>query len=318
MSEAPDLPFADALRGLIAQRRSDLAELSLRLRELDPLGPRLNAQYLADLVHGREPPTDHVIDLMAKVFGLPREYFVEARPVAQAERQPTTTSLPFADALRGLMTKNELTFRGLAQQLKRHDPDRRGFSHSHLVNLAHGRDQPSERALNLTATVFGLPEYYFVEHRLIVARDRLDPETHGFESAQAEVDAIRQVHPYYPRCPPWGSIVAPAGSVCYHCKTDPREVYGDGGGVLLQLHDHDHGLVGRILMCPSCHAAMHLGLISYPPRASGHFPDEIYRELPSQRNAASRPPTSHRDPRGEGTAGAPQIRPLQQYDRPQQ
>jgi len=260
-------------------------------REHDDRGHGLSPRRIANLVQGLEPPDDRALDLIAKAFGVGRDYFVEGRPPPpQPEREATTTDLPFSDALRILMTERELTFRALAQEFARRDPERRGLSHSHLANLAKGTDLPSERAVELATKVFDRPPYYFLETRLAAARDRIDPEKNGYEGAKAELGVLQQSHPYYPQCPPQRAPSAGKGGRCQFCGYEPAKHFvDDDADTLLETHQ-GHWWGQAVRLCPTCHAAEHLGLRR--PHKPTDAPDlgHQHRALPEPERAAERAP----------------------------
>jgi transcriptional regulator with XRE-family HTH domain len=67
----------------------------------------------------------------------------------------------------------------LSAQTQLVDRSGNGLSHSHLVNLAAGRELPSRRALGLLASAFQLPPAYFAEYRLAELRRQLDEREVG-------------------------------------------------------------------------------------------------------------------------------------------
>ena len=173
----------------------------------------------------------------------------------------TTTDLPFGEAVRQLMREHDLTFGELSERLGQEDTHGRGrgLSRPHLANLAHGREQPSARAIDLIAAHFGLQANYFAENRLAAARARLDPATNGFDAAQEEARAIQQAHPCYPACPPASTTHAEPGERCELCKLDPvKRYYNDPQAAnLLETHVDDDRRT--MLVCPTCHQALHSG-----------------------------------------------------------
>ena len=75
-------------------------------------------------------------------------------------RIPPTTHAPLTETLPTLMRERVITYRALAAQTRLLDRTGNGLSHSHLVNLAAGRELPSRRALELLASAFQLPPTY--------------------------------------------------------------------------------------------------------------------------------------------------------------
>jgi len=56
---------------------------------------------------------------------------------------------PFGQALRALMEAHGLSYRGLADAIRKFDEQ--GITHAHLNMLANGHDRPSMRAMELIA-----------------------------------------------------------------------------------------------------------------------------------------------------------------------
>jgi transcriptional regulator with XRE-family HTH domain len=93
----------------------------------------------------------------------------------------STSTSPFGDALRALMDERGLSYRGLAEEIRRIDG--RGITHAHLNMLANGHDKPSMRAMELIARACSISPEYFAEYRLAVAMRELDPEVVGLDQA---------------------------------------------------------------------------------------------------------------------------------------
>jgi transcriptional regulator with XRE-family HTH domain len=100
---------------------------------------------------------------------------------------PRRSNEPFGDALRGLMSESELSFRGLADATR--ELDGRGMTHAHLNMLANGHDKPSMRAMELIARACGVEPEYFAEYRLTLAMRELDPTEVGLERALENLNA---------------------------------------------------------------------------------------------------------------------------------
>jgi transcriptional regulator with XRE-family HTH domain len=94
---------------------------------------------------------------------------------------------PFGDALRTLMDERELSYRGLAEKIRRIDG--RGITHAHLNMLANGHDKPSMRAMELIARACSISPEHFAEYRLALAMRELDPEVVGLEQALDNLNA---------------------------------------------------------------------------------------------------------------------------------
>jgi hypothetical protein len=72
-------------------------------------------------------------------------------------RTPPTAEGPLTETLPALMRERLISYRALAAQTRLVERSGNGLSHSHLVNLAAGRELPSRRALELLASAFELP-----------------------------------------------------------------------------------------------------------------------------------------------------------------
>ncbi len=99
----------------------------------------------------------------------------------------STSTSPFGDALRALMDERGLSYRGLAEEIRRIDG--RGITHAHLNMLANGHDKPSMRAMELIAAACSISPEYFAEYRLAIAMRELDPEVVGLEQALQNLNA---------------------------------------------------------------------------------------------------------------------------------
>jgi transcriptional regulator with XRE-family HTH domain len=93
----------------------------------------------------------------------------------------------FGEALRGLMHARGLSYRGLADAIRRIDD--KGLTHAHLNMLANGHDKPSMRAMELIARVCSVSPDYFAEYRLATAMRELDPDVVGLERALENLNA---------------------------------------------------------------------------------------------------------------------------------
>jgi transcriptional regulator with XRE-family HTH domain len=94
---------------------------------------------------------------------------------------------PFGDALRALMKKRGLSFRGLAEATR--EIDGKGMTHAHINMLANGHDRPSMRAMELIAHACGVRPEHFAEYRLAEAMRELDPAEVGLEQALENLNA---------------------------------------------------------------------------------------------------------------------------------
>ena len=94
---------------------------------------------------------------------------------------------PFGDALRALMSKCGLSYRGLAVRTRLLDG--KGMTHAHINMLANGHDKPSQRAMELIAQACDVRPDYFAQYRLAAAMRELDPERVGLEQALENLNA---------------------------------------------------------------------------------------------------------------------------------
>jgi len=168
---------------------------------------------------------------------------------------------PFGDALRELMKERGLTFRELEAELRRADPERRGLTNSHLVNLAQQRNPPSARAMNLVATVFSLPPGYFLEARIQAAVDRLDLRHLDLDAVLAhldQLDAAGQDQSRPPDTPATSVRSRGPSSRCELCGYQPAREFGDGAEVLLREHPGPDD--EPMTICANCRGAVLAGL----------------------------------------------------------
>jgi transcriptional regulator with XRE-family HTH domain len=98
-----------------------------------------------------------------------------------------TSNEPFGQALRALMEARGLSYRALAQEIRKFDGA--GISHAHINMLANGHDKPSMRAMELIARACGVDPDYFAEYRLGRAMRELDPAEVGLEQALENLNA---------------------------------------------------------------------------------------------------------------------------------
>ena len=107
----------------------------------------------------------------------------------------TPADSPLAEALPALMRKHAISYRALAARTRLLDSTGTGLSHSHLVNLAAGRELPSRRALRLLASAFELPPDFFAEYRLAELRRQLDECQVGFDAAYRTYQTLSRRRP---------------------------------------------------------------------------------------------------------------------------
>ena len=110
-------------------------------------------------------------------------------------RTPPKANAPLTETLPTLMRERAISYRALATQTQLVDRNGNGLSHSHLVNLAAGRELPSRRALELIASVFQLPVDYFAEYRLAELRRQLDEREVGFATAYRTYQTLSRRQP---------------------------------------------------------------------------------------------------------------------------
>lgn len=94
----------------------------------------------------------------------------------------------FGPALRALMSEHGMTFRELSDRSRQVDPTNRGLSNSHLVNLAQDRQPPSDRAMELVASVFGIHPEHFVEAQIRSITNRLDLRHNSLHSVLRQLE----------------------------------------------------------------------------------------------------------------------------------
>ena len=76
---ANDEPVTVALRRLIDERNASLRWVASKARELDEAGKGVNHTYISGVLTGREIPSPRSLELLARVFEIDPEYFVEYR-----------------------------------------------------------------------------------------------------------------------------------------------------------------------------------------------------------------------------------------------
>ena len=111
----------------------------------------------------------------------------------------STADAPLTETLPTLMRKHAISYRALATQTRLLDHAGNGLSHSHLVNLAAGRELPSRRALELLASAFQLSVDYFAEYRLAELRRQLDERQVGFDTAYRTYQTLSRRRPIQSR-----------------------------------------------------------------------------------------------------------------------
>lgn len=76
---ANDEPVTVALRRLMDERGATLRWVASKARELDETGKGINHTYISGVLTGREIPSPRSLELLARVFDIDPEYFVEYR-----------------------------------------------------------------------------------------------------------------------------------------------------------------------------------------------------------------------------------------------
>ena len=72
-------PAHVALRRLFDDHKTTLRAVSARTREIDETGKGIDYTYISGLVNGREKPSPRSLELLAGVFELAPEFFIEYR-----------------------------------------------------------------------------------------------------------------------------------------------------------------------------------------------------------------------------------------------
>jgi hypothetical protein len=178
------------------------------------------------------------------------------------------------------------------------------------VNLAKGRDAPSDRAMTLIASVFGIERARFVEARVQALVERTDVRRRPIEDVLAELDVIDRAcadqHAPEVAADSATPRVRP-DSVCALCRYQPSKEFGDGAVEVL-LKPHFGPDERPMLLCANCHFAVHAGLhpaysglpgAQIQPPPSTHDPGLIAsREAParSTRSGLAGPPPGSSGP----------------------
>jgi transcriptional regulator with XRE-family HTH domain len=79
-SKAPNQePITVALRRLLDEHGATLRGVAGRTRELDETGKGMNHTYISAVLNGRESPSPRSLELIARVFDIDPDFFVEYR-----------------------------------------------------------------------------------------------------------------------------------------------------------------------------------------------------------------------------------------------
>jgi transcriptional regulator with XRE-family HTH domain len=146
-------PFGEALRELKDAQGLTYRALAETTRKLD--GKGMTHAHINMLANGREKPSKRAIELLARACGVPPGYFAEYRPAASRKHRPlnqlgdaigSTTTRPFAKAVRELKNARGLSYREIAEQSRKLDG--KGITRSYLNVLQRPRaaDDPGDRA----------------------------------------------------------------------------------------------------------------------------------------------------------------------------
>jgi transcriptional regulator with XRE-family HTH domain len=79
LKPANDEPVTVALRRLMDEHGASLRWVATKARELDEAGKGVNHTYISAVLTGREIPSPRSLGLLARVFDVDPEYFVEYR-----------------------------------------------------------------------------------------------------------------------------------------------------------------------------------------------------------------------------------------------
>ena len=72
-------PVPVALRRLFDDHNATLRGVAARTREIDQAGKGINYTYISGLLSGREKPSPRALELLAGVFDVAPEFFIEYR-----------------------------------------------------------------------------------------------------------------------------------------------------------------------------------------------------------------------------------------------
>ena len=97
-----DMPFGEALRALMDERRLTFRSLAEITRELD--GKGMTHAHLNMLANGHDKPSLRAMELIARACGVGPDYFAEYR-LAMAMRELDPTEVGLERALQNLNTR---------------------------------------------------------------------------------------------------------------------------------------------------------------------------------------------------------------------
>ena len=96
-------PLPETLRALMHEHAITYRALAARTQLIDRHGNGLSYSHIANLASGRDTPSRHALELLARAFELPASYFAEYR-LAELRRQLDEREVGFAAAYRTYQT----------------------------------------------------------------------------------------------------------------------------------------------------------------------------------------------------------------------
>ena len=98
-------PLPETLRALMREHAITYRALAARTQSSTATGTGLSYSHIANLASGRDTPSRHALELLARAFELPVSYFAEYR-LAEFRRQLDEREVGFATAYRTYQTIN--------------------------------------------------------------------------------------------------------------------------------------------------------------------------------------------------------------------
>jgi transcriptional regulator with XRE-family HTH domain len=96
-------PLPETLRALMREHTITYRALADRTQLIDRHGNGLSYSHIANLASGRDTPSRHALELLARAFELPASYFAEYR-LAELRRQLDEREVGFTAAYRTYQT----------------------------------------------------------------------------------------------------------------------------------------------------------------------------------------------------------------------
>jgi transcriptional regulator with XRE-family HTH domain len=93
-------PLPETLRALLREHAITYRALAARTQLIDRHGNGLSYSHIANLASGRDTPSRHALELLARAFELPVSYFAEYRLAEPAARSPAGRSRASGTACR--------------------------------------------------------------------------------------------------------------------------------------------------------------------------------------------------------------------------